>query len=171
MRKGTVPLFCHLVRVVGFEGLQGLLIDIRDKLLFEPEFSGDVKEHVPPKSSLILPWQWLPAAMSLLQEVGEEKIVMDIGRAVRQQPNAKPYIHDILLSMALVECSIARRGFERGTVSGGFEALARAQLLLRSKRSLAKLTLLTEVHSIILSLYAFFPRTLDVIGIFLNAID
>lgn len=126
---------------------QGLLIDIRDKLLFEPEFSGDVKEHVPPKSSLILPWQWLPAAMSLLQEVGEEKIVMDIGRAVRQQPNAKPYIHDILLSMALVECSIARRGFERGTVSGGFEALARAQLLLRSKRSLAKLTLLTEIEA------------------------
>lgn len=126
---------------------QELLIDIRDKLLFESEFAGDVKDHVPPKSSLILPWQWLSAAMSLLQEVGEEKIVMDIGRAVRQQPNAKPYIHDFLLSMALAECSIARRGFERGTVSEGFEALARAQLLLRSKRSLAKLNLLTEIEA------------------------
>lgn len=122
-------------------------------------------------------------------QVGEEKIVMGIGRVVRQQPNAKPYIHDFLLSMALAEvinlqtsfclflmvggspmadlvsrnffivimhgqCSIARRGFERGTVSEGFEALARAQLLLRSKRSLAKLNLLTEVHSMILPLYA-----------------
>ncbi|XP_057820821.2 plastid division protein CDP1, chloroplastic isoform X2 [Cryptomeria japonica] len=126
---------------------QELLMDVRDKLLFEPEFAGNVREHVPPKSSLSLPWPWLPAALSLLQEVGEDKIVLEVGRVTMQQANAKPYIHDILLSMALSECSIARRAFESGRVSKGFDALARAQLLLRSKKSLAKLTLLAEIEA------------------------
>lgn len=44
-------------------------MDIRDKLLFEPEYAGDIKEKVPPKSSLRIPWCWLPAALCLLQEV------------------------------------------------------------------------------------------------------
>lgn len=44
-------------------------MDIRDKLLFEPEYAGDIKEKVPPKSSLRVPWCWLPGALCLLQEV------------------------------------------------------------------------------------------------------
>ncbi|KAH9323444.1 hypothetical protein KI387_018083, partial [Taxus chinensis] len=126
---------------------QEVLMDVRDRLLFEPEFAGNVRERVPPKSSLSLPWPWLTAALSLLQEVGEDEMVLKVGRATMQHANAKPYIHDILLSMALSECSIARRGFESGRVSKGFDALARAQLLLRSKRSLAKLTLLAEIEA------------------------
>lgn len=49
--------------------LQGLLMDVRDKLLFEPENAGNIKEKIPPKSSLRIPWAWLPGALCLLQEV------------------------------------------------------------------------------------------------------
>lgn len=48
---------------------QNLLMDVRDKLLFEPEYAGNTKEKVPPKSSLRIPWSWVPAALCLLQEV------------------------------------------------------------------------------------------------------
>eukprot|EP00252_Welwitschia_mirabilis_P009463 TRINITY_DN2204_c0_g1_i2.p1 TRINITY_DN2204_c0_g1~~TRINITY_DN2204_c0_g1_i2.p1 ORF type:complete len:442 (+),score=62.68 TRINITY_DN2204_c0_g1_i2:182-1507(+) len=126
---------------------QELLTDVRDKIMFEADYEGNAKGNVPPKSSLSIPWRWLPAAMSLLQQVGEEEIVMRIGRIVMQEVEAKPYIHDIMLSMSLAECSIARKCFERGTVSKGFEALARAQLLLRSKKSLTTLTLLEEIEA------------------------
>ncbi|WOK98396.1 plastid division protein CDP1, chloroplastic-like [Canna indica] len=125
---------------------QDLLMDVRDKLLFEPEFAGNIKEKVPPKSSLRIPWPWLPAALCLLQEVGEEKLVLEIGRACLQLPNAKAYSHDLLLSMALAECSIAKIGFEKHKVYEGFEALARAQYLLRSNSSLAKMPLLSQIE-------------------------
>lgn len=49
--------------------LQNLLMDVRDKLLFEPEYAGNTRERVPPKSSLRIPWGWLPGALCLLQEV------------------------------------------------------------------------------------------------------
>lgn len=48
---------------------QNLLMDVRDKLLFEPEYAGNIREKVPPKSSLRIPWAWLPGALCLLQEV------------------------------------------------------------------------------------------------------
>ncbi|XP_052301698.1 plastid division protein CDP1, chloroplastic isoform X2 [Populus trichocarpa] len=82
---------------------QDLLMDARDKLLFEPEYAGNVREKIPPKSTLRIPWAWLSGALCLLQEVGEEKLVLDIGRAALQHPDAKPYSHDVLLSMALAE--------------------------------------------------------------------
>lgn len=44
-------------------------MDVRDKLLFEPEYAGNIKEKIPPKSSLRIPWVWLPGALCLLQEV------------------------------------------------------------------------------------------------------
>ncbi|CAB4278238.1 unnamed protein product [Prunus armeniaca] len=82
---------------------QGLLMDVRDKLLFEPEYAGNIKEKIPPKSSLRIPWAWLPGALCLLQEVREVKLVQDIGRVAVQHPDAKLYVHDLLLSMALAE--------------------------------------------------------------------
>lgn len=48
---------------------QDVLMDVRDKLLFEPEYAGNFKEKQPPKSSLKIPWTWLPGALCLLQEV------------------------------------------------------------------------------------------------------
>lgn len=48
---------------------QEVLMDVRDKLLFEPEYAGNFKEKQPPKSSLKIPWTWLPGALCLLQEV------------------------------------------------------------------------------------------------------
>ncbi|KAL5983054.1 hypothetical protein ACLOJK_017134 [Asimina triloba] len=98
---------------------QDLLMDVRDKLLFEPEYAGNV---------------------------GEEKLVLEIGRAALQHPDSKPYTHDLLLSMALAECSIAKAGFEKNKVSQGFEALARAQYLLRSKSCLGKIPLLVQIE-------------------------
>lgn len=44
-------------------------MDVRDKLLFEPEYAGNLKEKIPPKPSLRIPWSWLPGALCLLQEV------------------------------------------------------------------------------------------------------
>lgn len=125
---------------------QDLLMDVRDKLLFEPEYAGDIKEKIPPKSTLRIPWAWLPGALCLLQEVGEEKLVLDIGRAALLYPDAKPHVHDVLLSMALAECAIAKTHLEKNKVSQGFEALARAQCHLRSKTSLGKMKLLSEIE-------------------------
>lgn len=51
---------------------QNLLMDVRDKLMFEPEYAGNIREKVPPKSSLRIPWSWLPGALCLLQEVKQE---------------------------------------------------------------------------------------------------
>ncbi|XP_065001138.1 plastid division protein CDP1, chloroplastic-like [Musa acuminata AAA Group] len=140
-----------------------LLMDVRDKLLFEPEYAGNIKEKVPPKPSLRIPWSWLPVALCLLQEVGEVKLVLEIGRAALQLPDAKPYSHDLLLSMALAECSIAKVGFEKNKVSEGFEALARAQYLLKSNVSLAKMPLLSQVEE---SLEDLAPAcTLELLGL------
>ncbi|GAA0164266.1 hypothetical protein LIER_19944 [Lithospermum erythrorhizon] len=125
---------------------QNLLLDVRDKLLFEPEYAGNVKGNVQPKSSLRISWSWLPAALCLLQEVGEGKLVLEIGQKALQHNDAKPYIHDFLLSMALAECAIAKAGFEKNKISLGFEALARAQCFLRSKASLGKLALLSQIE-------------------------
>ncbi|KAG6752783.1 hypothetical protein POTOM_042821 [Populus tomentosa] len=141
---------------------QDLLMDVRDKLLFEPEYAGNVREKIPPKSSLRIPWAWLSGALCLLQEVGEEKLVLDIGRAALQHPDAKPYSHDVLLSMALAECALAKIGFERNKVSLGFEALARAQCLLRGKISLGKMALLSQIEE---SLEELAPAcTLELLG-------
>ncbi|CAK9185574.1 unnamed protein product [Ilex paraguariensis] len=141
---------------------QNLLMDVRDKLLFEPEYAGNIKDKVLPKSSLRIPWTWLPGALCLLQEVGEEKLVLDIGRRALQNPDAKAYIHDLLLSMALAECAIAKLGFEKNNISQGFEALARAQCLLRSKISLGKMTLLSQIEE---SLEELAPAcTLELLG-------
>ncbi|KAJ6881615.1 hypothetical protein NC651_028264 [Populus alba x Populus x berolinensis] len=141
---------------------QDLLMDVRDKLLFEPEYAGNVREKIPPKSSLRIPWAWLSGALCLLQEVGEEKLVLDIGRAALQHPDAKPYSHDVLLSMALAECALAKIGFERNKVSLGFEALARAQCLLRCKISLGKMALLSQIEE---SLEELAPAcTLELLG-------
>ncbi|KAI3407578.1 DUF4101 domain-containing protein [Psidium guajava] len=141
---------------------EALLMDVRDKLLFEPEYSGNTREKILPKSSLRIPWSWLPGALCLLQEVGEEKLVLNIGRAALQHPDAKPHVHDLLLSMALAECAIAKICFEKNKVSQGFEALARAQSLLRSKISLGKMPLLPQIE---VSLEELAPAcTLELLG-------
>ncbi|XP_073048685.1 plastid division protein CDP1, chloroplastic-like isoform X4 [Primulina eburnea] len=123
-----------------------VLKDVRDKLLFEPEYAGIIKEKQPPKSSLKIPWDWLPVVLCLLQEAGEERLVLEIGRRAMQHPCSKPYIHDMLLAMALAECAIANVGFEKNNISHGFEALVRARYLLGSKSSLGKLKLLSQIN-------------------------
>ncbi|KAL4557365.1 hypothetical protein LXL04_035541 [Taraxacum kok-saghyz] len=141
---------------------QNLLMDVRDKLLFEADYAGNVREKVPPKSSLQIPWSWLPGALSLLQEVGEEKLALDIGRTALQHPDSKPFVHDLLLSMALAECAIAKSNFEKNKISQGFEALARAQSLLKSKPSLEQMTLLSQIEE---SLEELAPAcTLELLG-------
>ena len=50
-------------------------MDVRDKLLFEPHYAGNMKENIPPKSSIRIPWAWLPGALCLLQEVSPTLIV------------------------------------------------------------------------------------------------
>ncbi|KAK1371939.1 hypothetical protein POM88_038031 [Heracleum sosnowskyi] len=48
---------------------QNLLVDVRDKLLFEPEYAGNTRANVLLKAYLRIPWAWLPGALCLLQEV------------------------------------------------------------------------------------------------------
>ena len=50
-------------------------MDVRDKLLFEPHYAGNMKENILPKSSIRIPWAWLPGALCLLQEVSSRFIV------------------------------------------------------------------------------------------------
>ena len=50
-----------------------------------------------------------------------------------------------LIIGAFLKCAIAKIGFEKNKVSDGFEALARAQCLLRSKTTLGKMALLSQV--------------------------
>lgn len=50
-----------------------------------------------------------------------------------------------LIIGAFLKCAIAKIGFEKNKVADGFEALARAQCLLRSKTSLGKMALLSQV--------------------------
>ncbi|KAD4584062.1 hypothetical protein E3N88_21663 [Mikania micrantha] len=126
---------------------QNLLTDVRDKLLFEADYAGNVREKVPPKSSLQIPWSWLPAALSLLQEVGEEKLAIDIGRTALQHPDSKPFVHDLLLSMALAECAIAKINFEKNKISQGFEALDRAQNSLEELAPACTLEILGMAHT------------------------
>ena len=38
--------------------------------------------------------------------------MLDIGRAALQHPDAKPYVHDLLLSMALAEVRQSRNGHD-----------------------------------------------------------
>lgn len=41
------------------------------------------------------------------------KLVLDIGRAALQRPDAKPYVHDLLLSMALAEVRHISKGVRK----------------------------------------------------------
>lgn len=116
---------------------QDLLMDVRDKLLFEPEYAGYVKENISPKSSLRIPWAWLTGALCLLQEVGEQKLVLDIGQAALKYPNSRPYAHDLLLSMALAE--LPRSILRRTTSLKALKLLLRLNVFSGGKLPLAKL--------------------------------
>lgn len=60
----------HIMLIIVFvTECKELLMDVRDKLLFETEYAGDVREKIPPRSRLRIPWAWLPGALCLLQEV------------------------------------------------------------------------------------------------------
>ncbi|XP_050387734.1 pentatricopeptide repeat-containing protein At3g46790, chloroplastic [Argentina anserina] len=127
------------------ESRQDLLRDVRDKLIIEPEYAANSDKSIRPNSALQIPWAWLAAALCLLLEVGEVELVLDIGQAAVKHPEAKPYIHDILLSIALAECATAKISFEQNKVSQGFEAITRAQSHLRSKKSFEKISLFSKI--------------------------
>lgn len=57
-------------------------------------------------------------------------------------------LHFLIIG-AFLKCAIAKVGFEKNKISQGFEALARAQCLLRSKISLGKMTLLSQVAMVL----------------------
>ena len=59
----------------------------------------------------------------------------------------------LLLGYMLVKCSIAKICFEKNKVSEGFEALARAQRLLKSKTSLGQMPLLSQANIILYKVF------------------
>lgn len=71
-------------------------------------------------------------------------------RKIEEVRTLAPFIrsfvmHPFLIIGAFLKCEIAKIGFEKNNISQGFEALARAQCLLRSEISLGKMTLLSQV--------------------------
>ncbi|KAL4567746.1 hypothetical protein LXL04_023339 [Taraxacum kok-saghyz] len=63
---------------------------------------------------------------------------------------------------AFLKCAIAKSNFEKNNISQGFEALARAQSLLKSKPSLEQMTLLSQIEE---SLEELAPAcTLELLG-------
>lgn len=58
-----------------------------------------------------------------------------------------------LIIGAFFKCAIAKISFEKNNISQGFEALARSQCLLRSKVSLEKMPLLSQVKHYLLFVF------------------
>jgi H+/gluconate symporter-like permease len=76
-----IPVFIVALLLLFFG--QELLVDVRDKLLFEQEYAGSIKEKVPPRSSLHIPWSWLPAVLCVLQEVIQTLLVKTFTRTTK----------------------------------------------------------------------------------------
>jgi hypothetical protein len=51
--------------------------------------------------------------VAVLFQVGEEKLVLEIGQAALQCPDSKLYDHDVLLAMALAEVRITQEPEEK----------------------------------------------------------
>ncbi|KAL2461841.1 Plastid division protein CDP1 [Abeliophyllum distichum] len=146
---------------------QNLLMDVRDKLLFEPEYAGNVKEKHPPKSSLRIPWAWLACCSLPLTGGGRREARAGYWTKSPATSRLKA-IYSRFASVygpsggAFLKCAIAKVGFMKNNISQGFEALARAQCLLRSKISLEKMTLLSQIEE---SLEELAPAcTLELLG-------
>jgi hypothetical protein len=76
-----IPVFIVALLLLFFG--QELLVDVRDKLLFEQEYAGSIKEKVPHRSSLHIPWSWLPAVLCVLQEVIQTLLVKTFTRTTK----------------------------------------------------------------------------------------
>jgi hypothetical protein len=51
--------------------------------------------------------------VAVLSQVGEEKLVLEIGQAALRRPGSKLYDHDVLLAMALAEVRITQESEEK----------------------------------------------------------
>lgn len=58
-----------------------------------------------------------------------------------------------LIIGAFLKCAIAKNSFEKNKISQGFEALARAQSLLRSHVSFGQMSLLSQVKFVVTFFY------------------
>ena len=85
-----------------------------------------------------LPLNMVPGALLALEEAGEVAAVLSAGaRALEAVAPAEPMRADVLLAMALAECSLARRELESGRIPHGCERLSSALDLLESGRGVA----------------------------------
>ncbi|KAK8946840.1 hypothetical protein KSP39_PZI006553 [Platanthera zijinensis] len=111
---------------------QHLLMDIRDKLLFETEYAGNLKENVPPKSSVRILWAWLPGALSILQEMELFSLVIDVGQISLTRIMAKLNIDGILVAFVLSMCSLTKSNREMESFDQDFRLAARKRSILKS---------------------------------------
>ncbi|KAJ7528825.1 hypothetical protein O6H91_15G021800 [Diphasiastrum complanatum] len=129
---------------------QELLEDVKAKLLIDRRPKRSTWNHSlhSPAFFLSVPWAWLPGALVLLQEVGEDETVLKVGHAALQETKAHPYRQDIVIAMSLSKCSMARAAFEKGTIAAGFEDLVQAHAILNmGKDSLYGSKLLANIEA------------------------
>ncbi|KAK9849132.1 hypothetical protein WJX84_011187 [Apatococcus fuscideae] len=90
-------------------------------------------------------WALLPGTLALLQEVGENEVVLGVGAAALERWEAGPHRRDITLAMALSHCSLAREAFGvREQAAAGCARLEEALGLLRGIGSPALAPLLAD---------------------------
>eukprot|EP00884_Botryococcus_braunii_P003125 jgi/Botrbrau1/12813/Bobra.20_1s0004.1 len=81
---------------------------------------------------LCLEWVLFPSALALLQQAGEPDVVLEAGEKALLMKDSKPFRRDILLSMALAQCSLAAQAFDtKDEVRIGCARLEEALALLR----------------------------------------
>jgi hypothetical protein len=80
---------------------------VRDKLLFEQEYAGSIREKVPPRSSLHIPWSWLPAALCVLQEV-TQMLLLKKSKYSSEPLNGNYQVYFLYYLTILHELEVAR---------------------------------------------------------------
>ncbi|KAF3777998.1 ACCUMULATION AND REPLICATION OF CHLOROPLASTS 6 protein [Nymphaea thermarum] len=82
-----------------------------------------------------LPWDKVPGALCLLQEVGENEVVIQIGQNLLAERLPKPFKQDIVLAMALAYVDLSRdaMAFSPPDIIKGCELLERALKLLQEE--------------------------------------
>eukprot|EP00195_Chlamydomonas_chlamydogama_P009511 CAMPEP_0202892288 /NCGR_PEP_ID=MMETSP1392-20130828/2032_1 /ASSEMBLY_ACC=CAM_ASM_000868 /TAXON_ID=225041 /ORGANISM="Chlamydomonas chlamydogama, Strain SAG 11-48b" /LENGTH=766 /DNA_ID=CAMNT_0049576185 /DNA_START=50 /DNA_END=2350 /DNA_ORIENTATION=+ len=94
------------------------------------------KSQGPDRPYVTIPYDLVPGALAVLAEVGQNNLVLDLGKELLQSQELDGYQYlrnDVLLSMALSYCNLAREAFEaRSQVSLGCRHLEDALQLLQS---------------------------------------
>ncbi|GAQ77806.1 ARC6 homolog [Klebsormidium nitens] len=80
---------------------------------------------------LSVPWEWVPGLLILAQQAGDATLVLSCGEQALQRTTLNPLKGDVVLAMALAQCSLARDDFEADSVCSACAHLRTALELLQ----------------------------------------